>query len=142
MKRKLIAACVAVVLLVCTLGVSAMAINYDFSFTLTPNGSSDLDAPGKKGDDEPRCYVTTTGGSVVSNNLTYKVRARDNSNHAEATQLSNPLTGAVTRLTLAYKAPYLEKFAEGRWAEDTFILAASLHSGNPGSYNLNGRWNP
>ena len=49
MKRKLIAACVAVVLLVCTLGVSAMAINYDFSFTLTPNGSSDLDAPGRRG---------------------------------------------------------------------------------------------
>ena len=73
--------------------------NFDISFTLTPNGSSGYSGTGYKVDSDPKCYITTTGGSVISNNLIYKCRGKaiTSSGYADATELSDPAyQGAIT----------------------------------------------
>lgn len=144
MKRKLIAACVAVVLLVCTLGVSAMAINYDFSFTLTPNGDSEFTDPGYKGDWEPRCYITSESGSVLTQHLQHKFRVREADTYDYASEPSDMLTRAVTKLTLEYLDEYADEFDLGNWDQYGFRLACSLHEEGEDAdqFTLNGRWNP
>ena len=65
------------------------------------------------------------------------------SGYADATELSNPAyQGAITSETLYYIGTYYTNIVNGNWSQYSFILAASLHSGNPGQYNLSGRWNP
>lgn len=145
MKRKIITCVLTLVFVLCAFSTIAYAKNFDISFTLTPNGSSGYSGTGYKVDSDPKCYITTTGGSVISNNLIYKCRGKaiTSSGYADATELSNPAyQGAITSETLYYKGTYYTNIVNGNWSQYSFILAASLHSGNPGQYNLSGRWNP
>lgn len=123
----------------------ASAKNYDVSFTLVPNGDSKFSGKGKKGDAEPRCYVTTEEGTVIENKLRYRVRGRaiEGSTYVNATQLSSRKRGKVTGLKLGYIDPYLTEIKSGKYAKHYYILAASLHDGDPNkTYTLKGKWNP
>lgn len=145
MKRKIITCVLTLVFVLCAFSTIAYAKNIDISFTLTPNGSSGYSGTGYKVDSDPKCYITTTGGSVISNNLVYKCRGKaiTSSGYADATELSDPAyQGAITSETLYYIGTYYTNIVNGNWSQYSFILAASLHSGNPGQYNLSGRWNP
>lgn len=145
MKRKIITCVLTLVFVLCAFSTIAYAKNFDISFTLTPNGSSGYSGTGYKVDSDPKCYITTTGGSVISNNLIYKCRGKaiTSSGYADATELSDPAyQDAITSETLYYIGTYYTNIVNGNWSQYSFILAASLHSGNPGQYNLSGRWNP
>lgn len=143
MKRKIMSCVLILVLILCAFSTIAYAKNFDISFTLTPNGSSGYSGTGYKVDSDPKCYITTTGGSVISNNLIYKCRGKaiTSSGYVNATELGT-FQGAVSSETLYYIAPYYADIVNGNWSQYSFILAASLHSGNPGEYNLTGVWNP
>lgn len=145
MKKTLISFALALAFVLCAFGTVAYAKNFNISFTLTPGGSSGYSGDGYKVDDDPKCYITTTGGSVVTNLLTYKFRGKEltsSGRYVDATVLSDSLQDEVTGLQLRYISPYLEDIIDGEYAQYDFSLAASLHSGTPGSYNLVGRWNP
>ena len=144
MKRKIITCVLTLVFVLCAFSTIAYAKNFDISFTLTPNGSSGYSGTGYKVDSDPKCYITTTGGSVISNNLIYKCRGKaiTSSGYADATELSDPAYQGATSETLYYIGTYYTNIVNGNWSQYSFILAASLHSGNPGQYNLSGRWNP
>ena len=103
LKRKIITCVLTLVFVLCAFSTIAYAKNFDISFTLTPNGSSGYSGTGYKVDSDPKCYITTTGGSVISNNLIYKCRGKaiTSSGYADATELSNPAyQGAITSETL------------------------------------------
>ena len=105
MKRKIITCVLTLVFVLCAFSTIAYAKNFDISFTLTPNGSSGYSGTGYKVDSDPKCYITTTGGSVISNNLIYKCRGKaiTSSGYADATELSDPAyQGAITSETLYY----------------------------------------
>lgn len=143
MKRKIITCVLTLVFVLCAFSTIAYAKNFDISFTLTPNGSSGYSGTGYKVDSDPKCYITTTGGSVISNNLIYKCRGKaiTSSGYVNATELGT-FQGAISSETLYYIAPYYTDIVNGNWSQYSFILAASLHSGSSGQYNLSGRWNP
>ena len=123
----------------------ASAKNYDVSFKLVPNSSHKFSGLGTKGDAEPRCYVTTTGGTVITNNLEYNVRGyvKEGSSYKKATERSEILQGKISQKTFEYIRPYRKEILNGNYGDYSYILCASLHSGNPNkTYTLKGKWNP
>ena len=143
MKRKIITCVLTLVFVLCAFSTIAYAKNFDIFFRLTPDGPSGYSGTGHKVDADPKCYITTTSGSVISNNLIYKCRGKaiTSSGYVDATELGI-YQGQISRETLYYIAPYYANIVNGNWSQYSFILAASLHSGNPGEYNLAGVWNP
>jgi hypothetical protein len=151
MRKGLIALAILCIALI-GFSTTAFAKNFDISFTLTPNGPSQYSGQGYKVDNDTNCYITTTGGSVVSNELQYKVRGKDKwmttqgYAYYDATQLGGPYTKKITSKKLSYVDNsydnYYTEIKNGDYSQFTFVLAASLHSGSSGNYNLTGRWNP
>ena len=126
----------------------ASAKNYDTSFKLKPvsgDGNSGFSGKRRKGDADPFYYVTTESGTVISNNLKYKVRARaiEGSNYEYASKPSKDQKGKIKSLAIKYYDPYLSEITSGNYRKHYYILAASLHSGDPDkAYTLKGKWNP
>lgn len=126
----------------------ASAKNYNTSFRLKPvsgGGDSGFSGKGRKGDADPFYYVTTESGTVISNNLPYKVRARaiEGSSYAYASKPSKDQKGKITSLAIKYFDPYLSEITSGNYRKHYYILAASLHGGDPNTtYTLKGKWNP
>ena len=123
----------------------ASAKNYDVSFKLVRGGDPKFSGKGKKVDTDPLYYVTTESGTVISNNLKYKVRARaiEGSSYEFASKPSKELKGTVKSYKIQYFDPYLSEITSGNYRKHYYILAASLHSGDPDkAYTLKGKWNP
>lgn len=157
MKSYIIKRSVALVLLVVLLSFSSIAFakNFDIAFnTLIPNDSTKYDGHGYKVDTDTYCYITTNSGTVITENLYYRMRGQevDNSNldhtyYLPATERSLSYRGTVSRLMLEYvdntNGNYYTNIRNGYYGQYRFALGVSLHSGS-GSYNrsLNGVWNP
>ena len=146
--KRVVTTIVTCVLLLSILCSTAFAINYDISFKLEPNGPSQYDGHGRKGDRETRCYITTTGGTAVTNGLTYKMRGKNVirgvagiPSYSSATQLGT-YSGKITSRTLNYISPYSGYIQNNDLDAYEWALAASLHSGTGSSYTITGRWNP
>ena len=142
---KKIAICVLSFILVFVFAASAFAINYSISFTLTPSGPSKYDGYGVKGDPDTNCYITTTGGTGVTQHYKLRgkrcVRTGDVVSYTSATTLGS-YNSKITRATLSYMDPYKTQIKNGNYAQYEFALACSLHSGTGSSYTIVGRWNP
>jgi len=144
-KRMLIVA--LVVVMIFAFGTTAYAKNFSIAFNLEPNGPSRYSGDGYKVDTDTKCYITTTSGTAIDNNLTYKMRGKRTVTSGSTTYYYNATglgqySGPITSRTLNYIDPYKTQIANGNYGNYTFALAASLHSGSGTSYSINGRWNP
>ena len=148
MKKRVLTTIVLIILAMFIIGSTCFAKNYAISFTLYPNGASQYSGQGVKGDNDTKCYITTTGGTAISNNLTYRLRAKavgwngNSPTYANATTLG-AFYGKITSKTLTYIDQYYTQIKNGNYASYKFVLAASLHSGTPANnYTISGKWNP
>ena len=148
MKKRVFTTVILILLAMFIIGSTCFAKNYAISYNLYPYGDSEYSGQGVKGDTDTKCYISTTGGTIISKNLEYRMRAKvlDWNGTAPTYTSCTPIgqyQGKITSKTLTYRDPYYTNIKNGKYSSYTFKLAASLHSGNATtSYNLTGKWNP
>ena len=142
--KRILATIMAMVFAMCAFTSIASATNYGISYKLIYDGPSEMSGKGRKADHDVYCYITTESGTVIDNNLKYRMRGRavNNGAYDQATTLGK-YQGAVSQKKLKYVEPYLTAVQGANYRKTYYVLAALLHSGTPDvQYTLNGKWNP